>query len=75
MWPIPVPEAARCECCAVGFESIVWRAHNSTPIFVSGDSLQATPLPSQKLLLTLLGEWCLPCQRVPDVDQTSGWPM
>ena len=22
-----------------------------------------TPLPSQKLLFTLLGQWCLPCQR------------
>ena len=30
-----------------------------------------TPLPSQKLLFTLLGEWCLPCQRLPDVVQTS----
>ena len=75
MWPIPVPKAAGCECCcAVGCESIGWRAHNSTPIFVSGDSLQVCPaaLPD---LFTLLGERCLPCRRVPDVDQTSagGW--
>ena len=36
---------------------------------------RCAPLPSQKILFTCLGEWCLPCRRVPDVDQTSarGW--
>ena len=32
---------------------------------------RCAPLPSRKLLFMLLGEWCLPCRRVPDVDQTS----
>ena len=30
-----------------------------------------TPLPSQKRLLVLLGEWCLPCRGLPDVTQGS----
>ena len=46
---------------------------SSSAATVSG----CAPLPSQKLLFTLLGEWCLPCRRLPDVDQISagGWRM
>ena len=79
MWPVPVPEGPGCECCcAVGFESIGWRTHNSTPIFVSGNSLQVCPtaLAETSIYASGRGVFALPegagcgpnfCQKLPDV--------
>ena len=63
----------------LGFESIVWHAHNSTPIFVSSDGLQVCPaaLPetsiyaSGRVVFALPeGAGCRPnfCQRLADVN-------
>ena len=56
--------------------SLVWRAHNSTPIFVSGDSLQVCPaaLPETSIYTSGViplpeGARCGPnfCRRLADV--------
>ena len=79
--------ARGCRVWAVGFESIVWRAHNSTPIFVSGDSLQVCPaaLPETSIYASGGVVFALPegvgygpnfCRRLADVTSClcRRWP-
>ena len=58
MWPIPVPDVS--VVVQLGFNRLCGALTTPHQSSSAATVSRCAPLPSQKLLFTLLGEWCFP---------------